>query len=372
MALSQRGWTVAQIEKADGFAEVGAGIQLSPNANHVLRELGVFDKLTEVTCPVTSLRIFSARTGDMINEVPLGQTIEERHGAPYLVAHRADLHSTLLDACLADPNITIRMGSSIANASSDKDGVTVEFSTADGLASQRGLALIGADGVHSIVRRRLLRLPAAVFSGKVAYRATIGADQIPAKYHGNSYLWLGPDAHVVHYPIRQFREFNFIAIVDEDWNQEGWSAPGDKQTILDKFGNWPGEIKDLISIPNRWLKWAVCTTDASGIWSDERIAVLGDAAHSMLPFLAQGGAMALEDAWVLAKFLQDGDDIPTKLLAFEDERRDRIHRVAAAAIENGRIYHLSGIPARARDVSMRILTAEWFLKRYDWLFGWKP
>ncbi|MEP3602483.1 MAG: FAD-dependent monooxygenase [Stappiaceae bacterium] len=372
LALSQRGINVALIEREDGFREVGAGIQLSPNANHVLRELGVLPELETHIGVVDSVRIYSARTGAIISTIPLGQTIAERHGAPYHVAHRADLHSVLLQACLSDPNIQIRLGSTIADAVADEDGITVEFNTADGLASQRGSALIGADGVRSVVRRRILRLPAAAFSGKVAYRTTIATDQVPNEIRSSTGLWLGSNAHVVHYPIRQGRELNIVAIVDEDWEEDGWSSPGNRQAVLDRFADWPENIQDLLGKPRRWLKWALFGMDAGGIWSEGRISVLGDAAHAMLPFVAQGGAMAIEDGWVLAKHVSEISDIPSALRAYEEERRARVDKVAATAFENGRIYHLSGLTARARDMTMRMMSAERLLGRYDWLYGWKP
>ncbi len=372
LALSRHGWKVEQFEKVDGFHELGAGIQLSPNSVHVLRKLGIFEKVEEVSNRVEFVRIHSLVNGNLTSEIQFGESIEEKYGEAYLVAHRADLHSTLLDACLKDENIQIRMGSTIANAVTDENGITVDFNTTNGLASQRGEALIGSDGIHSVVRRRLLRLPSAVHSGKVAYRTVISADQVPRMYHQSSYLWLGSDSHIVHYPIRKGSEINLVVIISDEWEGEEWSYPGDKQVILDKSSKWPNEIKELLQIPNRWFKWPLYSTDSSGIWVDGRMAVLGDAAHAMLPFLAQGGAMAIEDAWVLAKNLATNDDVPAALLAYEEERRTRVDKVIAAALENGRIYHLSGLVARARDLRLRMLSSNRLLNRYDWLFGWTP
>ena len=268
------------------------------------------------------LRIHSLENGNLTTEIQFGETIAEKYGESYLVAHRADLHSALLDACLKDKNIQIRMGSTIANAVTDENGITVDFNTADGLASQRGEALIGSDGIHSVVRRRLLRLPSAVHSGRVAYRTVISADQVPRMYHQSSYLWLGSDSHIVHYPIRKGSEINLVVIINDEWEGEEWSYPGDKQVILDKSSKWPNEIKELLQIPNRWFKWPLYSTDSSGIWVEGRMAVLGDAAHAMLPYLAQGGAMAIEDAWVLAKNLADNDDVPAALLAYEERTKN--------------------------------------------------
>lgn len=372
LALSQHGWKVEQFEKVDGFHELGTGIQLSPNSVHVLRKLGIFEKIEEVANRVEFVRIHSLVNGSLTSEMQFGNIIEEKYGEAYFVTHRADLHSTLLDACLMNENIQIRMGSTIANAVTDENGITVDFNTAKGLASQRGEALIGSDGINSMVRRRLLRLPSAVHSGKVAYRTVISSDQVPRMYHQSSYLWLGPDSHVVHYPIRKGSEINLVVIVNDEWEGEEWSYPGEKQVILDKSEAWPSEIKELLQIPNRWFKWPLYSTDSSGIWVDGRTAVLGDAAHAMLPFLAQGGAMAIEDAWVLAKNLAANNDVPAALMAYEEERRARVDKVIAAALENGRIYHMSGLVARARDMSLRMMSSDRLLSRYDWLFGWKP
>ncbi|AXS41111.1 FAD-dependent monooxygenase [Breoghania sp. L-A4] len=371
LALSGAGFRVTLIERNAALSELGAGIQLSPNAHRILDSLGVIERLGRDCVQPLEIRLNSVRAGGLVGRVPLGDTAVKRYGAPYCVVHRGDLHRALLAAVTARGDIDIHLGAAVADAESDDDGVTVEVQGEDGASTLRGDALIGADGVWSAVRRRMLRLPSAQFSGRIAYRALIPATHVRAEDRVSSSVWMGPRAHLVHYPIRGGEALNLVAVVEDDWHEEEWSAPGDPEQLLPRFADWPEAPRSLLQRPDTWLKWALCDVGPGTIWTEGRISLLGDAAHAMLPFMAQGGAMAIEDAAVLARSLTENADTPAALLAYERDRKDRVERVMRTARDNARTYHQDGVGAMIRDMGIRFLSGEKLLHRYDWLYGWR-
>ncbi|WP_346894847.1 FAD-dependent monooxygenase [uncultured Roseibium sp.] len=374
LALGARGHDVLVVERAGELAEVGAGLQLSPNACRVLKELGVLDRLMPHAVAPRAIRIASGRTGREIASIELGDRIATRHGAPYLVVHRADLQRTLFDHALDQGRIEIRLGSEIIEISDTPDGIVqCHVQTGDILAQISAKALIGADGVWSSIRNRVPGHREADYTGLTAYRATLPAERVDDDLLTRTGLWLGPNAHLVHYPICAGREFNLVALVPERWTEEGWSATADRTALLDHFGNWAAGVKTLLEKPDTWLKWALCGVDANGPWSDGKIALLGDAAHAMLPFAAQGAAMAIEDAAVLAHhFPPTATNVRTVLKAYEADRRKRVKKVQETAVENGRIYHLSGPMAVGRNTVMKLMPPDRLSARQDWIYGWTP
>ncbi|WP_346909891.1 FAD-dependent monooxygenase [uncultured Roseibium sp.] len=374
LALGAAGHDVLVVERAGELAEVGAGLQLSPNACRVLDDLGVLDRLMPYAVAPRTIRIGSGRTGREIARIDLGDRIAERHGAPYLVVHRADLQKTLFDRALEQGRIEVRLGSEIIEVGDTPDGIVqCHVQTGNILSQIPAKALIGADGVWSRIRGRVPGHKQPEYTGLTAYRATLPAEHVDEDLLSRTGLWLGPNAHLVHYPIRAGREFNLVALVPERWTEEGWSATADRATLLGHFGNWAPGVKALLEKPGSWLKWALCGVDANGPWSDGKIALLGDAAHAMLPFAAQGAAMAIEDAAVLAHlFPPSATDIRAVLKAYEAARRKRVKKVQETAAENGRIYHLSGPMALGRDTVMKLMTADRLSARQDWIYGWTP
>lgn len=372
LALSRAGFHVTVLERNAELSEVGAGIQVSPNAYHILKSLGVIDRLGGDCVRPSEIRLHSVRAGGLIGRIPLGQWAEKRYGAPYSVVHRGDLHRALRDEAKASRDIDIQLDVTVADAASDDTGISVDIQGKEGLSSVRGEALIGADGVWSAVRQRLLHLPNALYSGRTAYRAILPADAVSPEMTDFSGLWLGPKAHLVHYPIQGGKALNLVAVVEEDWRDEEWSAPGDRDALIERFRDWPAAPRALLEKPDSWLKWALCDVGPGTIWTEGRISLLGDAAHAMLPFMAQGGAMAIEDAAVLARELSGEPDVPAALLAYEKARKDRVERVMRTARDNARTYHMGGIMALARDTGVRFLSGEKLLTRFDWLYGWKP
>jgi salicylate hydroxylase len=240
------------------------------------------------------------------------------------------------------------------------------------------LALVGADGIWSAVRHHLFPEVQPQFSGLIAWRGTLDAKQLPREHTSRRVqLWMGPHLHLVAYPISGARQINVVAVVPGTWNRPGWSAPGDVTEIKNAFASsrWPGTARMMIGAVDEWRKWALFTLPEGGEWTDGPIALLGDAAHAMLPFAAQGAGMAIEDAAVLAKCLSvSGEDvagIPAALKRYARLRRARVARVQRAARTAGRIYHLSGPMAYARDLVIKTMGAKRMLARQDWIYDWR-
>ena len=375
LALARTGREVLVLERAAALNEVGAGLQLSPNACHCLAGLDVLETVRARAFEPEAIRIRSADNAGDLTRLPLGATVERRYGAPYLVVHRADLQQALFDAANAEPSIEISFGQSIASVEQRGDGLpqVITNDTSGQRRSHEASLLVGADGVWSSVRNSIAGHETARFSGRTAYRATVPSDMVSPDLLNETGLWLGSHAHLVHYPVRQGREFNIVAIVAENWTEQTWSAPADREALLQRFSGWAPEARELLATPDSWLKWALCGVPASGPWVSERTALLGDAAHGMLPFAAQGAAMAIEDAVVLASLLKSNEtDIASALLTYERVRRPRVAKVQSLAQQNGKIYHLGGPLAFARNTVMRMTAPDRLAARMDWIYSWRP
>ncbi|MES0810613.1 FAD-dependent monooxygenase [Roseibium sp. SCPC15] len=374
LALHRQGHEIVLFDKVSQLSEVGAGLQLSPNACAVLKDLGVLDALQPFAYAPERLRIWSGVSGEQISHVALGSFIKQRHGNPFWVIHRADLQRVLLEQVQATPGISVRLGTEVLDLiSTPYDSMVCNFQDDDGVGKLNCKALIGADGVWSKTRQMVPSHENAQFSGQVAYRATLPIDQVPARWTTDSGLWLHRNSHLVHYPIRGGRELNIVALVEEPWSDQTWSAKADKETVLHVFKDWPAEIRNLLGLPSNWLKWALCSVDASGPWAHGHMTLLGDAAHAMLPYMAQGAAMAIEDAAILAKHLPaDVENIPAALRSFERQRKPRASRIQGIARRNARVFHFSGAPAFARDTVLRFSKPEKLAARFDDIYGWSP
>lgn len=374
LALARAGHEVLVAERSQELAEVGAGLQLSPNACNVLAQIDALDAIHGAGFEPEHVRIRSARSGADITRIPLGQSMRTRFGAPYLVVHRADLQQALFDTANRHPAISIRFGHKVSGLE-DKPAapVRVRFETAAGETVIEASAVIGADGVWSALRSQIPGHSGARFTGRTAYRATVPSSRVPDDLLTDTGLWLGPDAHLVHYPVHGSRDFNIVALVEESWTEKTWSGAADRISFLKRFTDWAPEAKSLLSIPDSWLKWALCGVDGTGPWTHGRLALLGDAAHGMLPFAAQGAGMAIEDAAVLADCLKPGSQDPgADLRHYETRRKARVVKVQRTAAANGRIYHLAGPLAFARDNVMRLTPPASLGSRMDWIYGWKP
>ena len=379
LALAAKGFRVVVLEKAERLEEAGAGLQLSPNASRVLVELGLQPRLASRAVMPDAINIMSAREGGEIARLPLGEAASFRAGAPYWVVHRADLQAALQAHVNDNPDIELRLGCQFDDVTSHAKGLTVVQRSGDARRQELAVALIGADGIWSSVRNHLFPDVQPQFSGLIAWRGTLDATALPREYTSpRVQLWMGPNAHLVAYPISGARQINVVAIVPGTWNRPGWSAPGDANEIKDAFASprWPPSARMLIGAVDEWRRWALFTVPDIGDWSEGAIALVGDAAHAMLPFAAQGAGMAIEDAAVLAKALSDsaGENIagiPAALKRYGRLRRARVLQVQRAARRSGRIYHLTGPLALARDLTIKAMGPKRVLARQDWIYDWR-
>ena len=375
LALARIGWRVTLLERSPVLEEVGAGLQLSPNASTILRDWGILDKLGRNALEPEAIRIRRAKDGAILTHIALDDA-RARWGAPYLTAHRADLQRALMEKVADVLAISLRTNMNVAGFASSPDGVVV--AAKHGLINLQveGDMLIGADGVRSMIRDRLSLMPddRPIYSNRTAWRATIPADLVDAAFLvPESNLWLGSKAHLVHYPLRGGDVVNVVAIVEEKFriedNRDFWSTLGDAGYLLKYFANWDVRARRLLQAAPEWRKWPLFDRNPLPNWASGRIALLGDAAHPMLPFLAQGAAQAIEDAAALAKSLESRDSIEEALQAYSNARRERATKVQSQSRNQATIYHLSGPAAFIRDMGMKALGPEGMLARYDWLYA---
>lgn len=373
LALARQGIRVIILEKAERLEETGAGLQLSPNASRVLIDLGLKPRLSRAVTP-EAVCLMSATNGGEIARLPL-----DGKDAPYWVIHRADLQAALRDEVESRSDIELRLGCQFEDVSPHAKGLTVIQRSGPTRQQEIAVALIGADGIWSAVRHHLLPEAQPRFSGLIAWRGTIDATQLPREYTSRRVqLWMGPEAHLVAYPISGARQINVVAVVPGQWNRPGWSEPGDANEIKSAFvaAGWHAIPRMLISAVDGWRRWALFTVPSGGQWTDGAVALLGDAAHAMLPFAAQGAAMSIEDAAVLAKCVAERrNDGPAALSAalqrYARLRRPRVTRVQRSARQAGRIYHLGGPLALARDLVIKAMGPKRMLSRQDWIYDWR-
>jgi len=376
VALAQAGFDVAVIEQAEHLEEAGAGIQLSPNATDVLINLGLHGALKSAVVTPREVRIMAAGSAKPIARVPLGDVAADRYGAPYWVIHRADLQDALFAAASAHPNIEFKLGSRIETLGARGGEIAVASRHNGIIFETRGCALIGADGLWSTVRARLGDEAQPVFAKRTAWRALVPAFNVPDIYREPIvHLWLGRNVHLVHYPVRGGREINIVMIVHDSQPRSGWTSGGQPADLIEALPDirWAREARAIFEAPKRWQTWSLFDRPVQHLDMSGPVTLLGDAAHPMLPFLAQGAAMAMEDAVVLSdQLVRQPDDIAQAMRNYENLRQARTARTQKAARKQGRIYQMAGPTALARNLVMRALSGRRMLARQDWLYRWTP
>jgi len=375
LALVERGYRVSVFEQAPRLEAVGAGIQLAPNATRILRGLGVADLLRPSVVVPDALVVRSGASGRCIVRMPLGDEAERRHGAPYWMVHRGDLQAALVAAVKANPGITMTLGAKVENYAIECQGLTIQVRRGGALDEEYGVALIGADGLWSALRARLGNIEKPRFRRRTAWRSLIAATEVPEPFREPLVqLWLGSNAHLVHYPVRGGDAINIVAIASDNEERSGWSGQGSQRQLLDQFSRstWSSDARRLLMLPGEWLTWSLYDMPALRHWGEGRVTLLGDAVHPMLPFLAQGAGMAIEDAAVLAhRLAQSPTDIPAALRGYENARRARTARMQQASHRNGAIYHKAGPEAVIRNMGMRVIGGRRLIGRYDWIYDWR-
>ena len=286
--------------------------------------------------------------------------------------HRADLQGVLANAIEQSADVTLRLGTRVEDFAVHQHGVTVQVRTAQGLRDEQGIALVGADGLWSALRARLGDRRPARFAHRTAWRSIVPAERVSNEFREPiTGLWLGRDAHLVHYPIMAGTMLNIVAIVRDGWQEAGWTAPGKSADLLPRFKHFAPAARTLLALPDSWQKWALFDRAPQRTRAQGPVTLLGDAAHPMLPFLAQGGAMAIEDAAVLADCLRQDEDPARAFRSYEHTRAHRVGRVQRDGRRNSWRYHLWGPLGFARNTVLRTLGGERLLHRYDWLYGWR-
>ncbi len=378
LALAKVGRATLVLERAPAFREVGAGLQLAPNACRILRDLGVLPLLSDAAVAPEHIRIRRGADGADLAKISL-KDVEKRYGAPYFAIHRADLLSALLERARENPAIDILSDSTLTGFIEDEKGVAITFRYGGEYRRASGSALIGADGVRSLVRSRLHGEDGdkPIYTGHTAWRTTMPACDLPETMRRPaSNLWLGEKAHLVHYPLRAGAVVNVVALVEDSWRGDGesqdgdfWDNQGDRKFLLNRFRNWSTEAKDLLAAGETWLRWPLFDRPPIESWSHGRAALLGDAAHPMLPYLAQGAAQAIEDAQALAlSFANEPNNAAKALTNYSSARMARASQIQYASRNQGQIYHMAGFQAFARDLVLRASGSNRLLARQDWIY----
>lgn len=372
LALARHGWAVTVCEESPAPAEVGAGLQMSPNAAKVLRWLGVLDAVAVRACRPRAVSMRDGVTGARIFRVPLAESAEARWGAPYLHVHRADLLAALTGAAEA-AGVVIRGGAKVISHLVRPEGPALRL--ANGTVLQGDL-VIGADGIRSAQRSEINGPEEPNFMGQIAWRGVIAADRLPSGLVApEATIWAGRDRHLVTYCLRGGTLVNFVAVEERaEWTAEGWSAPGNPRELRRAFDGWHQDVTGLLEYVGDTYLWGLFGRPEQVRWVRGPVALIGDAAHPMLPFLAQGAAMGLEDVAVLVRGLQAFDRIPEALLAYETRRWDRVTRVQDRSRANGRLFHRQsggGMKGHWGLVSaVSRLAPGLAARQLDWLYGY--
>jgi 2-polyprenyl-6-methoxyphenol hydroxylase-like FAD-dependent oxidoreductase len=370
LSLAGIGARVSVFEKRSDPNEEGAGIQIGPNGSRILEQLGVADRLRPHVAVPLSLLVHDATTGERLAELPLADWLQTRHGAPYWVSHRADLHNALLKTVEDHPLVELHRGAEVDDAESGPDGITAH---GDGRCLGTADCLIVADGLHSTLRRTMFDAPPPIYAGKSAARSVVAMDRVPEEIPRDSVgIWLAPQGHVVHYPVRGGQQLAIVVIRKEPQGDPGWATEVDPAWVVSVVSEFAGTLGELVAASSEWRKWSLYEPPPLRSWVKGRIALLGDAAHPVPPFLAQGAVLALEDAVTLAHCVSSSSDrIDSALAAYEKLRAPRAAQVQAASHRNGEIYHLSGPFRAARNMTLRSAPATTLMAGYDWLYGWR-
>ncbi|KQV94735.1 3-hydroxybenzoate 6-monooxygenase [Rhizobacter sp. Root1221] len=368
LALTRRGFRVKVLEQAAQLGEIGAGIQLGPNAFAAFDALGVGDLLRSRAVYTDEMVMHDALDESLVGRIPTGEAFRRRFGNPYAVIHRADIHLSLLEAAQATDRIEV-VTSFQVDRTEQGDGV-VEVRDRAGHV-HRGVALIAADGIKSAVRQQYVG-DAPRVSGHVVYRAVVDRERFPPDLQWNAAsIWVGPNCHLVHYPLRGGEQYN-VVVTFHSRDEETWSVrQGSAEEVQSYFQDICPKARQLIELPNDWKRWATADREPIGEWTFGRAALLGDAAHPTLQYLAQGACMALEDAVTLGEALRVCDnDFVAAFARYQQARVARTARVVLSAREMGRIFHAQGVERLVRNSLWQGRDADRFYDAMAWLYGW--
>ena len=368
LALVKRGFHVKVLEQAPAIGEIGAGIQLGPNAFHAFDALGIGDTARAMAVYTDYMVMHDAVDAYQVGKIPTGEAFRQRFGNPYAVIHRADMHMSLVKGAQASGEVDIITNCHIERVEQDADGVSVFDQNG---VEYRGQALIAADGVKSVVRQQYVGDPALV-TGHVVYRAVVSKDEFPADLQWNAAsIWVGPHCHLVHYPLRGGEEYN-IVVTFHSREQEEWGVKdGSQAEVFSYFTEVCPQAHQLIELPKSWKRWATADREPIGTWTFGRVTLLGDAAHPTTQYMAQGACMAMEDAVTLGEALcVHNNDIAKAFDMYQRARVARTARIVLSSRQMGKIYHAKGVERMIRNDLWRGRSAERFYDAMEWLYGW--
>ena len=369
LGLAKNGFKSLVLERAPVLGEVGAGIQLGPNAFHAFDYLGVGDAARGMAVFIDKLRLMDAMTGDEITHIPLDEPFRKRFGNPYAVVHRGDLHGVLLKACRASPHIEVRTSAEVARYEQDGKEAAVHLTGGEII---KGEGLIGADGVMSKVRAQLVGDGPPKVSGHTTYRSVIPTEQMPEDLRWNAAtLWAGPKCHLVHYPLSGWKVFNLVVTCHNEATEPVAGKPVTYEEMLPGFKHISKRALQILEHGTDWKLWVLCDRPPILNWVDGRVALLGDAAHPMLQYMAQGACMAMEDGVCISHELSAaGGDVER---AFETYRQKRVHRTARVQLQSRalgeHVYHPDGAHAALRNAIMRSMKPEDYYDSLQWIYG---
>jgi salicylate hydroxylase len=368
-ALASKGFAVRILEQAPEFREIGAGIQLGPNIFRALDKIGLKDAVLADAHRPPAMEMRCALSGEKVIGIPLeGEGFAQRFQYPYAVTHRADIHGALLQACQGNNLITLETHRTVDGYEEHADGVTVVLAGGERI---EGRALIGCDGMWSKIRDRIVGDGKPRVSGHIAYRAVLKKEDVPQDlWRPDVVLWAGPRTHLVHYPLRRGELYNLVAVFHSDRYVEGWNSEGDPDELWTHFKGQRPEVLRMLERIETWRMWVLCDREPVKDWSKAHTVLLGDAAHPMLQYLAQGACMATEDAVCLAeKAAATPDDLPGAFKAYAEERYLRTARVQIMARVYGDFYHARGPAAELRNQMLGPRTTEESYEGIAWLYG---
>jgi salicylate hydroxylase len=368
LGLAQKGIASLVMEKASQLGEIGAGIQLGPNAFHCFDRLGVGEAARAMAVYIDRLRLMDAMADGEIMHVDLGETFRARFGNPYAVVHRGDLHGVMLKACHAHDLVELRTSAEVVGYEQEGDGVVARLATGEVV---RGGALIGADGLWSNVRRQVTADGAPRVSGHTTYRSVIPTEQMPEDLRWNAAtLWAGPKCHIVHYPLSGWKVFNLVVTYHNDAPEPVAGQPVPIEEVRKGFTHICERAQTIIRHGKDWRMWVLCDREPTDRWVDGRVALLGDAAHPMLQYMAQGACMAMEDAVCLADSMATAASLEAGLTRYRDRRVLRTARLQLMSRAMGdHVYHPAGPHAALRNAIMTAKSQGEWLDNLQWLYG---
>ncbi|KJS70829.1 MAG: salicylate hydroxylase [Comamonadaceae bacterium BICA1-1] len=368
LALVRRGFQVKVLEQAPEIGEIGAGIQLGPNAFHAFDALGVGDKARARAVYTDYMVMHDAIDERQIGRIETGAAFRQRFGNPYAVIHRVDVHLSLLEGAQETGRVEFLTSTRVERIEQNDQGVVVYDQ--NGIAHQ-GIALIGADGSKSVVRQQYVGDPARV-TGHVVYRAVIDKQDFPEDLQWNAAsLWAGPNCHLVHYPLRGGQQYNVVVTFHSRKAEEWGVTEGSKEEVQSYFQGISPRARQLIDLPKSWKRWATADREPIAQWTYGRVTLLGDAAHPTTQYMAQGACMAMEDAVTLGEALRvHGNDFDQAFELYQRSRVARTARIVLSSREMGRIYHAKGVERLVRNELWKGRTQERFYDAIEWLYGW--